>query len=253
MEDGLSSRRVLSIQQGAQDYTWILTHKGVDRFDGKHFKHYTLSQNNKSVNFYPNLNQLFVDKNNILWEFGKDGLVFYYNEMKDSFKLAFNAKEKYNEIKHYPITATYFDSKNNIWLGCDKMLIIFNTNQNTSISIPNGINENIIGIAESTDNTYYFTTGKNIYKVKIENEKIIKSQSIDFEFGSVVNYIYFHKETNLLLINTLLNGLFIYDPTKEHTYDLGNHLNDVSINTVKTYNKNPNEVLIATDGLEEEL
>lgn len=37
MEDGLSSRRVFSIRQDEQGYTWILTHKGIDRYDGKRF------------------------------------------------------------------------------------------------------------------------------------------------------------------------------------------------------------------------
>ena len=34
MDNGLSSRRVLSIEQGKQYYIWILTHKGADRYDG---------------------------------------------------------------------------------------------------------------------------------------------------------------------------------------------------------------------------
>ena len=248
MEDGLSSRRVLSIQQGAQDYMWILTHKGVDRFDGKHFKHYILQKNDKAVNFYPNLNQITVDKDNILWEYGKDGLVFYYDEMKDSFQLAFDARESYNEIKHSPITATYFDSQNNIWFSCNKKLILFNTIQNNSINIDNNIGENITGITEVNNSRYYFTTGKRIYNVDIKNQKIEDIKTIDFEYISVINYIYYHNETNLLLISTLLNGLFIYNPSTEEIYDLGNHLNDVSINTIKPYNKNPYEVLIATDG-----
>lgn len=62
MKDGLSSRRVLSICQGEQGYMWVLTHKGVDRFDGKNFKHYQLMKNDDVVNFYPNLNMLYADE-----------------------------------------------------------------------------------------------------------------------------------------------------------------------------------------------
>ena len=35
MDNGLSSRRVLSIEQGKQYYIWILTHKGADRYKEK--------------------------------------------------------------------------------------------------------------------------------------------------------------------------------------------------------------------------
>ena len=66
MKDGLSSRRVLSICQGSQGYMWILTHKGIDRFDGKNFKHYQLKKDGNIVNFYPNLNILSTDGKNRL-------------------------------------------------------------------------------------------------------------------------------------------------------------------------------------------
>lgn len=78
--DGLSSRRVLSIQQGEHDYIWILTHKGVDRYNGKQFTHYPLIKNGAVVNCFPNLNILKTDREKKLWEIGKDGLVFNLNE-----------------------------------------------------------------------------------------------------------------------------------------------------------------------------
>ena len=57
MEEGLSSRRVLSIQQDQQGYMWILTHKGIERYNGKQFVRYPLYKNNKAVNFYLSLRQ----------------------------------------------------------------------------------------------------------------------------------------------------------------------------------------------------
>lgn len=58
IEDGLSSRRVLSLQQGEHDYIWILTHKGIDRYNGKQFTHYPLIKNGVAVSCFPNLNTL---------------------------------------------------------------------------------------------------------------------------------------------------------------------------------------------------
>ena len=41
--DGLSSRRVLSIQKDNKGYMWFLTHEGIDRYNGKQYVHYSLS------------------------------------------------------------------------------------------------------------------------------------------------------------------------------------------------------------------
>ena len=68
MDNGLSSRRVLSIQQDKQNYIWILTHKGLDRYNGKQFKHYQLHRCNNPLSFYPNLNFLYTDKDSTIWE-----------------------------------------------------------------------------------------------------------------------------------------------------------------------------------------
>ena len=92
MEDGLSSQRVLSISQGAQDYIWILTHKGIDRYNGKQFDHYTLLKEGTPLNFYPDLNTINVDIDRTFWEYGKDGYVFRFKELQDTFQLVFDLR-----------------------------------------------------------------------------------------------------------------------------------------------------------------
>ena len=42
VEDGLSNRRVYAIQKDRKGYIWFLTHDGIDRYNGKEFKHYKL-------------------------------------------------------------------------------------------------------------------------------------------------------------------------------------------------------------------
>lgn len=105
MDNGLSSRRVLSIQQDKQNYIWILTHKGLDRYNGKQFKHYQLHRCNNPLSFYPNLNFLYTDKDNTIWEVGKDGFVFRYDEQRDSFQLAFDLRATFPALKKllYPV------------------------------------------------------------------------------------------------------------------------------------------------------
>lgn len=42
VEHGLSNRRVYCIQKDKTGYMWFLTNEGIDRYNGKNFKHYKL-------------------------------------------------------------------------------------------------------------------------------------------------------------------------------------------------------------------
>ena len=71
VEDGLSNRRVYAIQKGPKGYMWFLTHDGIDRYNGKDFKQYKLMDGEEEVNSMMNLNWLYVDTQDRLWQIGK--------------------------------------------------------------------------------------------------------------------------------------------------------------------------------------
>ena len=54
-QNGLSSRRVLSIRKDKKGYMWFLTHEGIDRYNGKQYTHYSLTANGKLLNFFPKI------------------------------------------------------------------------------------------------------------------------------------------------------------------------------------------------------
>ena len=68
VEDGLSNRRVYSIQKDRKGYMWFLTHEGIDRYNGKEFKQYKLMDGKEEVNSLLNLNWLYIDTEGVLWE-----------------------------------------------------------------------------------------------------------------------------------------------------------------------------------------
>ena len=89
VEDGLSNRRVYAIQKGPKGYMWFLTHDGIDRYNGKEFKHYKLMDGEDEINSMMNLNWLYSDSQGRLWEIGKHVSVFCYEIKLDRFQLVY--------------------------------------------------------------------------------------------------------------------------------------------------------------------
>ena len=247
-EDGLSSRRVIAIEQSQQEYIWVLTHKGVDRFDGKFFKHYKLKFDNKEVHFYPDLNQLSIDSDNVLWEYGKDGRVFVFDEIKDNFKIRFDLRNTFPGLMEDPIDAVYQDSHGTFWFCCANNLVRYDSKQNTTTLNERFLEGSITAIAEGNEQQYFFSTSTSLYTCTFHKDKVQVIEKDVIPNIKLINYLYHHKETNTLIINTLMNGLFLYDIQTKQSTSLNSANRDVGINSIKTYHKHPNEVLIATDG-----
>lgn len=248
MEDGLSSRRVLSIQQDKQDYIWILTHKGLDRYNGKQFKHYKLLREDTIVSFYPNLNYLYTDKENNIWEIGKDGYVFLYEEQKDSFRFVFDLKATYPQLKKSPISCIYMDTEDNIWFCANQHLYIYNHKKQKSTQLSQEVPEKIICIAQAEGNKYYFASEHQLYEAQLEGTQLSQVKKINLSDIHLIDYIYYDVPSRQLVINTLLDNLFIYNSQDQKVHNMGNSMKDIGVNKIIPSRKEQDVLLIATDG-----
>lgn len=248
IEDGLSSRRVLSLQQGEHDYIWILTHKGIDRYNGKQFTHYPLIKNGVAVSCFPNLNTLKTDKEQKLWEIGKDGLVFTLDEARDSFQLVFDLHKQFPETQGLPVTCTYMDEEKNIWFCTESGQYIYNGHHKGAEKISQKIPGKITCITQAHGNKYFISNEQHLYSATLHNGNLENIQKINIAPIHIIDYIYYHKPTRKLIINALLDKLFIYTATTGELTDLGDHLKDIGVNTIIPNRKNSEEVFIATDG-----
>lgn len=248
IEDGLSSRRVLSLQQGEHDYIWILTHKGIDRYNGKQFTHYPLIKNGVAVSCFPNLNTLKTDKEQKLWEIGKDGLVFTLDEARDSFQLVFDLHKQFPETQGLPVTCTYMDEEKNIWFCTESGQYIYNGHYKGAEKISQKIPGKITCITQAHGNKYFISNEQHLYSATLHNGNLENIQKINIAPIHIIDYIYYHKPTRKLIINALLDKLFIYTATTGELTDLGDHLKDIGVNTIIPNRKNSEEVFIATDG-----
>lgn len=249
VENGLSSRRVFSICQDKQGYIWLLTHKGVDRYDGKQFVHYNLSHNQKTQYFYPNLNILRADNNQRVWEIGKDGYIFLYNELKDSFQLAFDLNKIYPSLKKQPISATYMDASNRIWMCINENIILYDIPSKHHFRLPIHIKEKIVCVTPTEkENEFFLATEIQIYRIHIENFQLKDIQPIHIPHLKQIDYIYYHQPSNCLIINSHLDNIYAYNLKKQQLTALSNSMADIVVNTIIPDRTHPNTLYIATDG-----
>lgn len=66
---------------------WFLTQEGMDRYDGKRIRHYTVLDGNLKVAPQVNLNWLYTDTENTLWVVGRKGRIFHYDTLHDRFRM----------------------------------------------------------------------------------------------------------------------------------------------------------------------
>lgn len=248
MDNGLSSRRVLSIQQDKQNYIWILTHKGLDRYNGKQFKHYQLHRCNNPLSFYPNLNFLYTDKDSTIGEVGKDGFVFRYDEQRDSFQLAFDLRATFPALKKAPISSVYMDTEANIWFCTNQSQYIYNYHQGKNYQLSPAISDKIICITQAEKNKYYLASEHLLYEVQLKGEQLTEIKKIQLPNVHLIDHIYYHSPTKQLIINTLLDKLFIYDIEKKQLENMGNSMKDIGVNKIIPSKKEKDVLLIATDG-----
>lgn len=245
VENGLSNRQVYSIQKDKKGYMWFLTHDGIDRFDGKLFRHYKLTVNGKDINSFATTNQLYVDSSGDIWEIGKDGQFFRYNHLYDHFEFigALNTTDNKNIL-----TYAYIDKNDNIWCGtASGVNYIYNIKNNSTHVLNKLCEDPINSIVQVSSHTYYIGTNKKIFGIRLQGNKIHKIPKIEIDSLKLhVNTLYYHESTQQLYIGCFLNGIYIYDLKHQRIMHPQTGLTDIGINSIKPLNDK--EILIATDG-----
>lgn len=249
VENGLSDRKVISIQRDLQGFTWLLTNKGVDRFDGSKFTHYKIQCEERDYYFFPEIHKLRIDKEGNILVMGLDGYIFKYSPDYDSFETTVNFYKEKPEESGHPIKIVYLDSKENIWISTKNKQYIYNLDNQNFTQIQSNLPEDITCITEGDNNEYYFAEHNFIYRGKLRENKLIELISGHTENkGARINYLYFHKPTEKLMVGTIFNGIFLYDIKNEQLNELPLSLKDIAINSICVNPNNENELIIATDG-----
>ena len=247
MEDGLSNRQVYAIEKDRKGYMWFLTPEGIDRYNGKEFKHYKLMDGDQELNSAINLNWLYLDTDGMLWEIGKKGRVFRYESQHDRFQLVYKLPEQTEKEHNTPVSYGYVDEKGQIWLCTHKQIYLYDSRNNHTRHIRNQLDENITCILQTDTAHYFIGTDQGIHYAELK-DSILQLNPCDKldSLNLQVNELYLDKSTRKVFIGTFLKGIFVYDLNRHQLLQLQTELTDITINCIQEFGKNM--VLIATDG-----
>ncbi|MCD8031534.1 MAG: hybrid sensor histidine kinase/response regulator, partial [Bacteroides sp.] len=159
VEEGLSNRQVHSIRKDRMGYMWFLTHEGIDRYDGKEFKYYKLTDGEEDIYSQLHLNWLQTDSSGNLWEMGKKGRIFRYDPLCDRFQPVYIIPEEQLEQE---ISYSFLDKKDVIWMCNRNRIFLYDTHTGkTSFLLPETTGE-ILCMAEADAGHFFFGSDRGI-------------------------------------------------------------------------------------------
>lgn len=221
-EDGLPNNVVNNIIQDSLGFIWIGTNDGLCRFDGKNFKIFRESLENKNSISNNFIQSLFVDSKGDLWIMTDQGL----NKMNIKTE-KFDVFSTYNsELSHNSITSMIERKNGEYFIGTygggidvlknGKFIYNFSPNGDNSIS------SNLISSLQlQKDSVLWVGNWQNgINKIELNSKTIQK-----FEFGKDkitssgnINTLYLDSE-DYLWIGTNL-GLSVYDTKNDNFFKI---------------------------------
>ena len=246
-KDGLSSRRVISIEKDSKGYMWFLTQEGVDRYNGKQYIHYKLYDGEKTIQHFPNLSHIHVDGEGGIWVLGKNGYVFKYNSYSDKYDLMMNFVDSIHTTRRIPLSHVGMDQEKRLWLCTKNAQYIYHISHQTLTKLESPIEEEITFICQRTDDEFFVATNHKVYLAHLDGHRLTLEHDPQLENFHIVQHLFFHESSQSLLIGTMSDGFYHYKLTDKTLENIGN-LRDVTINAVIPNLNFLDEALIATDG-----
>ena len=226
---------------------WFLTQEGVDRYDGKHIKHYNFSDDSMKLDSRIALNWLYMDSGNILWVIGQKGRIFRYDSQHDKFELAYVHPELIRNKSQAFLNYGYLDKSDRIWLCYKDSITWYDIRTGTTLHMPTPVNGEITAIEQTDGNHFFIGTGSGLFHTGIEKGKLnIMPNKVVEGIGTSVHELYYHAVSKQLFVGNYKEGILIYDVGKTGKIIPCQSPNNVEINRIVALNAH--ELLVATGG-----
>jgi len=246
LEDGLNNQKIYHIQKDRRGYMWFLTQEGIDRYDGKHIKHYNFSDDNMTLDSRIALNWLYMDNRNVLWVIGQKGRIFRYDSQHDKFELAYVHPELIRNKSQAFLNYGYLDKNDRIWLCCKDSITWYDTHTGTVLNMSVPVNGEITTIEQTDGNHFFIGTGSGLFRAGIEEGKLKVVPDEAVESIAPVHELYYHAVSKQLFVGNYKEGILIYDMGGTGKIISCQFPNHVEVNQIAALNAH--ELLVATGG-----
>ena len=246
LEDGLNNQKIYHIQKDRRGYMWFLTQEGIDRYDGKHIKHYNFSDDNMTLDSRIALNWLYMDNGNVLWVIGQKGRIFRYDSQHDKFELAYVHPELIRNKSQAFLNYGYLDKNDRRWLCCKDIITWYNTHTGTVLHMSVPVDGEITTIEQTDGNHFFIGTGSGLFRAGIEEGKLKVIPDEALESIAPVHELYYHAVSKQLFVGNYKEGILIYDMGGTGKIISCQFPNHVEINQIAALNAH--ELLVATGG-----
>lgn len=176
IDEGLSTVSVLTIFQDSQDFIWIGTQDGLNRYDGYHMKTYKTDQYSKSAIASNYVNCLYEDHNDNLYIGTDDGGLSVLNKRTENFTNYKNGLGQKtissNSVRHIiELNAT------ELLIATDNGLNIFNAGSKkfelvSTLDSVEAVNLKYI-FRDSKNNIYVTSYGNGLFEYDQQSKKLI--------------------------------------------------------------------------------
>jgi len=209
LEDGLSQVTVNDLIQDKSGFIWLGTQDGLNRFDGRKFRHFKYNELDSTTISCNSITKLLADPNGNVWVGTlDDGLNYYDNELDIFHKIKLGTK------KNESITSLEIEENGTIWVTSKKSgLYRLQVNKTSSIKQDQFLNDSALSALklDQQQNLWIGSWNGEVYKWNLKNSKTPPKLP---EIRIQGNIQTFFKTNNELLIGTDL-GLYIYDLTSK--------------------------------------
>lgn len=189
IEDGLSNRRIYRIQKDGRGYMWFLTQEGMDRYDGKRIRHYTVLDGNLKVAPQVNLNWLYTDTENTLWVVGRKGRIFHYDTLHDRFRMVYRIPGLQDDFATGMLCYAYMDRGDRIWLCQGDHIIRYDTRTGIAQRLVSRLRGDITAISETDGTNLFIGTVNGLFPVR-ERDGVLEALADTDSIRTPVSELY---------------------------------------------------------------
>lgn len=247
LENGLSQASINDLVRDRHGFVWIATGNGINRFDGKSFKHYVFDESNSSSLQGSFINKLLHDGNNQIWigtannglsvlwdgysKFRKiklenEGIdvgsisaleegntsIWVASDTNGLFKVDRSDTQKYEHIFKASVTALRFDGARHIlWIGTlDGGIYKYDIKTNSKPKLVGWAEEHVRSF-HIVDSLLFVGSSYRLFKLNTSTNKIIHIEletSNKFKTKYVLTFL---KKDNQRIWVGSGNGLYLYN------------------------------------------